>query len=114
MASNILATRLRKLVAHSIIKKSPIKADARRNHYALTDKGLALSPVVMAVMAWGDAWSPGDAGPLVQLVHGQCGLATQPGVTCSACGGTLGPAGLRANISAAYGVNRPSTGLAPD
>jgi DNA-binding HxlR family transcriptional regulator len=102
MASNILATRLRKMLDYEIISKTVVADDARRFDYALTKKGQDLFPVLMAVMAWGDRWSSGDSGPLIQLRHAICGKKTRPGVSCSACGELLIPAQLRTKLSSAY------------
>jgi DNA-binding HxlR family transcriptional regulator len=102
MASNVLATRLRKLQDAGIIEKTVVPEDGRRFDYALTKKGLDLFPVVMAVMAWGDKWAPGDAGPLIELRHSACGKKTKPGVVCSACGKVLTPSDLRPRLGVAY------------
>lgn len=102
MASNILATRLRKLVEHGVISKTVVADDARRFDYALTKKGAELFPVLMAVMAWGDRWSAGDAGPLIELRHAACGKKTKPGLVCSACGEPLSPQDVRPKVTRAY------------
>lgn len=102
MASNVLATRLRKLLEAGIIEKTVVPEDGRRFDYALTKKGLDLFPVVMAVMAWGDKWAPGDAGPLIELRHRSCGKKTKPGLVCSACGEALTPSDLRPRVAAVY------------
>jgi DNA-binding HxlR family transcriptional regulator len=105
MASNVLATRLRKLQDAGIIEKTVVPEDGRRFDYALTKKGLDLFPVVMAVMAWGDKWAPGDVGPLIELRHSICGKKTKPGLVCSACGEALTPANLRPRVAVAYRGN---------
>ncbi len=102
MASNVLAQRLRKLVDSGIVTKTVVENDARRFDYALTPKGLELFPVVMAVMAWGDRWSSGDAGPLIALHHTVCGKKTRPGTVCSACGEPLTHDTIRAEVTEAY------------
>jgi DNA-binding HxlR family transcriptional regulator len=102
IASNILAARLKKLVENEIIEKSVVESDARRFDYTLTQKGRELFPVLMTVMAWGDRWSSGEAGPLVQLRHTLCGKRTRAGLVCSACAAPLTPETLRTNFAAAY------------
>jgi hypothetical protein len=59
----------------------------------------------MALMAWGDTWAPGSHGPLVELVHSECGQKTRPGLYCNHCADTLSPAQLHAGISPAYLVS---------
>jgi DNA-binding HxlR family transcriptional regulator len=101
IATNILASRLRKLQTHSVIEKQVVQGDARRFDYRLTAKGQDLFPVLMAVMGWGDAWASGDVGPLVQLRH-VCGAVTAPGVVCSVCAGAINPTTVRPFIAPAY------------
>jgi DNA-binding HxlR family transcriptional regulator len=102
MASNILADRLRKLVDNGIVTKTVVPEDARRFDYALTNKGKDLFPVLMAVMAWGDKWASGDAGPLVEIKHRVCGKKTKPGSACSACGAKLLPQDVMTAFATAY------------
>jgi DNA-binding HxlR family transcriptional regulator len=102
IATNILAARLRKLVENEIVKKTVVADDARRFDYALTKKGLDLFPVLMMVMGWGDRWSSGDSGPLIELRHSTCGKKTKAGVICSACGEPLAPEAIRTKFSSAY------------
>jgi DNA-binding HxlR family transcriptional regulator len=102
MASNILADRLRKLVDSGIACKTVVQGDARRFDYALTKKGAELFPLLMAVLAWGDKWAPGNEGPLVRLHHHACGKTTKAGLSCSACGEALSPAALSTSFAPAY------------
>jgi DNA-binding HxlR family transcriptional regulator len=102
MASNILSDRLKKLLAAEVITKSPSKEDARRFDYALTPKGLELFPVIMTMLSWGDRWSCGDKGPLVELKHLDCGKRTKPGLICSSCGEALRHDTIRTHFAKAY------------
>jgi DNA-binding HxlR family transcriptional regulator len=102
IASNILADRLRKLVESGIIDKSVAADDARRYDYTLTDKGRDLFPLLMAVMAWGDRWTPGDTGPLIKLRHTPCGKLTKPGLVCTACGHALSSDSLATEVAKPY------------
>jgi DNA-binding HxlR family transcriptional regulator len=104
IASNILSDRLKKLLAAEVITKTPSSDDARRFDYALTPKGLELFPVIMAMLSWGDRWSSGDKGPLVELKH-SCGKKTKPGMVCSSCGEPLQHDSIRTNFSKAYRIN---------
>ena len=57
----VLTERLKFLVEEGILEKQPAGG---REEYALTDKGLALFPVIRALAAWGDEYtSPGGAAP---------------------------------------------------
>ena len=43
-----------------------------RHEYRLTDKGLDLHPVVMAIVHWGDRHYAGEAGPPLLHRHKAC------------------------------------------
>ncbi len=60
-----------------------------RYEYRLTEAGLDLIPVLMALTAWGDRWAAPDAGPPIRFRH-RCGEIVSPVVACPACGGTFG------------------------
>ena len=59
IARNILSDRLAKLVAGGILERSPDPTDKRKVIYALTPKGEALVPVVLAVRQGGEEWGHG-------------------------------------------------------
>lgn len=67
IARNILAARLKKLVARGILERTVAPGDARRVEYRMTAKGRALFPVLMALREWGDQWvvGPGRAPVIV-------------------------------------------------
>ena len=52
IATNILADRLRKLVAHGIISTEPDPSDGRKLIYSLTAKGIDLAPVLTEMVLW--------------------------------------------------------------
>jgi DNA-binding HxlR family transcriptional regulator len=53
IATNILADRLRRLVAAGIAEIEPEPKDRRRVSYRLTEKGIDLAPVVYELLVWG-------------------------------------------------------------
>ncbi|MGO9403880.1 MAG: winged helix-turn-helix transcriptional regulator [Terriglobales bacterium] len=55
IATNILADRLRKLVAHGILTTEPDPSDGRRMVYSLTAKGIDLAPVLTEMVLWAAA-----------------------------------------------------------
>jgi DNA-binding HxlR family transcriptional regulator len=52
IATNILADRLRKLIAHGIIATEPGPSDGRKRIYLLTAKGIDLAPVLTEMVLW--------------------------------------------------------------
>src|ERR1700730_890267 len=55
IATNILADRLRKLVAYGIITTEPDPSDGRKVIYLLTAKGIDLAPVLAEMVLWAAA-----------------------------------------------------------
>jgi DNA-binding HxlR family transcriptional regulator len=55
IATNILADRLRRLMANGIIAAAPDPADGRRLIYSLTAKGIDLAPVLTEMVLWAAA-----------------------------------------------------------
>jgi DNA-binding HxlR family transcriptional regulator len=55
IATNILADRLQKLVAHGIITTEQDPSDGRKLFYLLTVKGLDLAPVLTEMVLWAAA-----------------------------------------------------------
>jgi DNA-binding HxlR family transcriptional regulator len=56
IAKNILASRLRHLVAHGIFERRDAGRAGPRFEYALTPKGEALLPLLTALREWSDDW----------------------------------------------------------
>lgn len=59
IARNILANRLARLVEHGILEREPCPEDRRKVEYRLTEKGVALLPVMIALRQWGERWETG-------------------------------------------------------
>jgi DNA-binding HxlR family transcriptional regulator len=55
IATNILADRLRKLMAYGIIAAEPDPSDGRKLVYSLTAKGIDLAPVLTEMVLWAAA-----------------------------------------------------------
>jgi DNA-binding HxlR family transcriptional regulator len=90
IARNILAARLRALVADGILERARAEDDRARVEYRLTRKGLDLYPVMIAMLRWGDTWLAGDKGPPLSLVHRACGAKATPTMVCPHCGAQVG------------------------
>lgn len=56
ISTNVLAGRLRKLESAGIISTEPDPNDARRHYYRLTQKGIALAPVMLELLLWAAHW----------------------------------------------------------
>jgi DNA-binding HxlR family transcriptional regulator len=85
ISRNILATRLTSLVEADVLQKVPYQQRPVRHEYRLTERGLALWPVLTAMREWGDRWAAPDGAP-IEVVHDTCGEVMMLAHTCSTCG----------------------------
>lgn len=58
ISSNILAERLARLVEHGVLTKAGDPTHKQKAVYSLTEKGIALLPVIVQIGAWGSRWVP--------------------------------------------------------
>lgn len=63
IATNVLAARLAHLVQKGILRKGTHEDDKRKEVYALTEKGLALIPVLLEMCGWSAQYDPETAAP---------------------------------------------------
>ena len=88
IARNILSARLERLVEAGVMERRRYAEHPPRDEYHLTEQGRELFPIIAALMAWGDRWTAGEAGPPVILDH-HCGHAADVTVACGHCGEAL-------------------------
>jgi DNA-binding HxlR family transcriptional regulator len=69
IASNILADRLRKLIAYGIVSAEPDPTDGRKLIYLLTEKGIDLAPVLTEMVLWAAAHEDTDNQALVKMMR---------------------------------------------
>jgi DNA-binding HxlR family transcriptional regulator len=69
IATNILADRLRKLVAYGIIAAEPDPTDGRKLIYLLTPKGIDLAPVLTEMVLWAAAHEKTENQALVRQMR---------------------------------------------
>ena len=69
IATNILADRLRKLVAHGIITTEQDPSDGRKLIYLLTAKGIDLAPVLTEMVLWAAGHEETGNQALVRLMQ---------------------------------------------
>lgn len=71
ISTNVLADRLASLVDAGIVTRGGDPTHAQKAVYSLTDKGVDLLPVLVAMSAWTQKHHPGTRRPeAVQLVQG--------------------------------------------
>src|SRR5215470_5735026 len=73
VAPNILSDRLQMLVDHGLLERRRGSEHPESFEYVPTRRGQEVSPVLTALMAWGDEHASAPAGPPFILVHASCG-----------------------------------------
>jgi DNA-binding HxlR family transcriptional regulator len=89
IARNVLQTRLTHLVEEGILVRVPYQERPMRHEYRLTEKGIDLWPVIVAMMGWGDRHAGSPAGPPTTLFHRECGGPVTDRGICADCGAVL-------------------------
>ena len=95
IARNILTTRLNRLVDEGILDK---QTEPKGSHpeYRLTDKGLALQPVLLAMTHWGDEYKAHPKGARLTFVERDTQLPIRPMAAISQDGRSLAPRDIQA------------------
>jgi DNA-binding HxlR family transcriptional regulator len=88
---HLLAERLKKLVRFGVLRRVPYQDSPKRHEYILTQKGLDLYPVMMAIVHWGDSHMVDERGRPVLHEHQVCGKTFDPLMVCSQCHEALAP-----------------------
>lgn len=84
-SSQVLASRLSRLVEAGILRKVAYQQRPTRYEYRLTEMGRELHPVLVSLMTWGDKWLDDGQGPPNPLRHIGCGAITRPKMVCDQC-----------------------------
>lgn len=90
IARNVLAQRLKRLVAEGVLDRRQYQERPARFEYRLTPAGKDFYPAIVALMDWGDRWRPSPGGPPLILTH-RCGKRLNLTVVCSHCRKAVSP-----------------------
>lgn len=85
---SVLTARLASLTEAGVLQRAD--DHAKRSEYLLTSKGLALWPVVLSLISWGDEFYA-DKGPRRLFLHETDSAPLDAGSTCTACGEFVRP-----------------------
>lgn len=91
VSRGILADRLERLVANFVLTKVAYQERPLRYEYRLTPKGLALYPIIISLVHWGDVHLVGKKGRPILHQHRACQKVFDPVLTCSECGESVDP-----------------------
>jgi DNA-binding HxlR family transcriptional regulator len=89
IAPNILAARLDRLTKQHLLVRRRYRNNPKRYAYHLTEKGLSLYPIIVAMVAWAQEWiSPGaDLG--WRVLHKRCLEWYVARFRCAQCGAEI-------------------------
>jgi DNA-binding HxlR family transcriptional regulator len=88
IARNVLADRLRQLVANGMFERVRYRTDPDWYEYRLTERALDVYPVVVGLMRWADRHLATEAdadADALELIHRSCGKPAEPYLACSHC-----------------------------
>jgi DNA-binding HxlR family transcriptional regulator len=85
ISRKVLTERLNHLVERGVLERRPYD-ERPRYEYVLTEQGTELVDLLMVMVAWGDKWLAGPAGPPVLYRHHACGQISQVDLRCARCG----------------------------
>jgi DNA-binding HxlR family transcriptional regulator len=104
IARNVLAERLRQLVADGMFERVRYRTDPDWYEYRLTERALDLYPVIVGLMRWADRHLAKDGDVLdVELVHRPCGGPAEPYLACSHCHEPITAREIEARIGSSAG-----------
>ncbi|MFJ6024651.1 winged helix-turn-helix transcriptional regulator [Brevundimonas sp. NPDC092305] len=106
VARNVLAARLKTLVAHGVLEPRLYSERPPRNEYVLTPKGRDLSDVLLTLHGWGSKHVYGDMDAGVVFKHKACGHELKSRLACECCGEIV----KRRDIETIVTADRPTVG----
>ena len=94
IAPNILSGRLRRLVELGILVAAPYGDWPVRHEYRLTEQGLDLYQLPLAMLTWGQRWLSTNESD-IHLTHTACGHELKPVLSCNRCAATIAREDIR-------------------
>ena len=86
IARNVLADRLRQLVANGMFERVRYRTDPDWYEYRLTERALDVYPVIVGLMRWAERHLATEAdADALDLIHRSCGKPADPYLACSHC-----------------------------
>jgi len=105
-APHIVASRLKKLVAHKVLEKRRYQDHPPRYEYRLTERGHELYPALIALIGWGEKWLKSEQGPATIRTHKGCNHRLHTVTTCAACGAAITARDVKAHLTPRYAAER--------
>lgn len=99
IARNVLAARLKALVAGGLLERRRYRTDPDWYEYVLTEAGRDLYGATVAVLHWADTYLAAAGEHELHLRHRPCGHLTHAKVVCAVCGDELDPREVEVELS---------------
>ncbi len=93
VARNVLASRLKALVAHGVLEPRQYSDRPPRQEYLLTPKGRDLRPLLLTLYDWGERHVYGEGCGPNHMTHN--GHRFRPKLVCATCDEVVGDRELR-------------------
>ena len=108
----VLSARLRALTSAGVLERRT------SGDYVLTERGVALWPVLLSIWSWEQRYAEGQAERLPSMVHSSCGQEFTPVLGCAGCARPVGMSDVDVRLapgqdfarSAPVGANRRRAG----
>jgi DNA-binding HxlR family transcriptional regulator len=94
IAPNILSGRLRRLVEQGILVTAPYGDWPVRHEYRLTERGLDLYHLPLAMLTWGQRWLDANDSD-IDLTHTTCGHELKSILSCDRCAAPIARKDIR-------------------
>jgi DNA-binding HxlR family transcriptional regulator len=85
IATNILAVRLDRLTRYDLLSREQYQDSPPRHAYHLTEKGLSLYPIILAMEAWAWKWLKPHTDLGWRVLHKPCSEWFVPRIECTRC-----------------------------
>ena len=101
VSPHLLSVRMKKLERQGILQRRAYQQHPIRYEYRLTEKGIDLWPILVALKDWSARWGKWPEGEPLNLRHNACGHVTALKVVCSHCGHPITARDVRQEMSTA-------------
>lgn len=100
VSPHLLSVRMKRLEKLGIVERRAYQQRPTRYEYRLTEKGIDLWPILVALKDWSARWSKWPEGEPLIIRHKACGHITSLKVVCSHCDAPIAARDVRQEMSA--------------
>lgn len=101
---SLLTERLQTFCDIGVLRAAPAREGSDRTVYLLTEKGRALTAVLVTALQWAQRWFLAPEGPAITVSHRTCGSPLAAELTCDRCGEPLSGAQVAVTPAEAVGI----------